>query len=320
MRTLRDTLLALVLFLLMGGVLPTALASPPNNPNDPGYWGDDCIKVEPVGTPTWTADQDYRLVVLKYATTNQEFYDVKAGDVLATATGQDISHLILCTGEEPPSSTTTTTSTTTTSTTAPPTTTTTSTTTTSQPPASSITTTSTTVPPTINIDIDIICDNLDSSGTSAREPIITYWSGTYRDHQDANAGTSTHGYEVWIRVLRDGEVIGTIEQSDLLPTYGQHDNWLGPDVPIYGEITAIVYINGEPVSESSVFCGGPTSTTVVDPPPSTVPPPPTGVPTGDGGYLPGTGLPVGALLLAIGLLSMVGGAVYLGSLGGHDWR
>ncbi len=84
----------------------TAVAGGDPEKNQPEFWGEDCFKVDEPQGASWTADADYRLVVLKAGTVNHEFYNVKVGDVLSV--GKDISHLILCTGE-PESSTTTTT-------------------------------------------------------------------------------------------------------------------------------------------------------------------------------------------------------------------
>lgn len=115
----------------LGVMLAFTLAASPEA-NQPSYWGDDCIKIdEGTGDDSYTADQDYRLVVLKSGTVNDEFYNVKAGQTVSTVSGKDISHIILCDEEEPPSTTSTaptstssvpSTSTTVTSTTAPPTT------------------------------------------------------------------------------------------------------------------------------------------------------------------------------------------------------
>ncbi len=79
-----------------------ALAAGSNNLNDPAVWGDDCVKIdEGLSTNSWTADADYRLVVLKAATVNWEFEDVSAGDVLTTGAVHDVSHRILCVGSPP---------------------------------------------------------------------------------------------------------------------------------------------------------------------------------------------------------------------------
>ncbi len=73
-----------------------------SNLNDPAVWGDDCVKIdEGLPTNSWTADADYRLVVLKAATVNWEFEDVSAGDVLTTGAVHDVSHRILCVGSPP---------------------------------------------------------------------------------------------------------------------------------------------------------------------------------------------------------------------------
>ncbi|NIS36638.1 MAG: hypothetical protein GWO04_44885, partial [Actinobacteria bacterium] len=85
--------------------------------NDPAYWGDDCFKIdEGTGDDTFRATRDYRLVVLKSGTVNDVFEDVEAGDVLSTASGRNVSHLILCTAVVSTTTTTTTIATTTTTT------------------------------------------------------------------------------------------------------------------------------------------------------------------------------------------------------------
>ncbi len=95
--------LVLVLILMVSMV---SFASGDPDANQPEFWGEDCTKVDQSQGASWTADTDYRLVVLKAGTANHEFYNVKVGDVLSV--GKDISHLILCVGE-PESPTTTTT-------------------------------------------------------------------------------------------------------------------------------------------------------------------------------------------------------------------
>ena len=90
-----------VMFLMVSLV---AVAGGDPDKNQPEFWGEDCFKIDESQGGSWTADADYRLVVLKAGTENHEFYNVKVGDVLSV--GKDISHLILCIGE--PESTTTT--------------------------------------------------------------------------------------------------------------------------------------------------------------------------------------------------------------------
>ena len=331
----RKLLVGLVALGVLLSIPLTAAAA--TNTNQPGYWGDDCVKIETgFDGESWTADADYRLVVLKAATDNFEFYDVKLGDVLTTGNGRDISHIILC-GEVPPSTTTTTTSvttttgatTTTTVTTLPPSTTTsaaptttvpgTTTTVTTGPPSSTTTTvpatttttplvtttttttpgpttTSSTVPPTINIDVTIKCEQIDSSGTGAREPIVTDWSGTY------TVG-STDEFEVFIvAYYGDGEPIGSFEIVGLT-SKRQHENWfIGK--PIDGRtITAEVWIDGVLVSSDTAVCGAVPETTVTvvtDPPPTTEPPPEEPI-------LPVTGMEMAEIaLLGLGLLGAGG--------------
>ena len=126
-----------------------ALAGGDPEKNQPEYWGEDCFKVDESQGASWTADADYRLVVVKAGTVNHEFYNVKVGDVLSV--GKDISHLILCVGEpESPTTTTTRSSSTSSPTTMLTTTTQTTASTTTEP---SVTTTSSLAQPTTTTSI-----------------------------------------------------------------------------------------------------------------------------------------------------------------------
>lgn len=109
--------------------------------NQVDFWCDEGIKIEPIGTPSYTVPPPpngytWTLLVLKSATDNEEFPDPIPGQSYTPSNGHDVSHVILC--MEPWQPTTTTTTTTTTS----PTTITTSSTTTTTTP-----TTVTTLPP-----------------------------------------------------------------------------------------------------------------------------------------------------------------------------
>ena len=148
MRTVRESAraiavlagLAMVAVMFFVAVPPTLADN--HNSNDPAFWGEDCWKDDnPAPELSYTATQDYRLVVLKAATENFVFENVKAGDVLEVGNERAISHIIFCEGSDSSTTTTqpTTTSTTTTSTTS--TTTTAPSTTTTEPPSSSTTTT-----------------------------------------------------------------------------------------------------------------------------------------------------------------------------------
>lgn len=106
--------------LMSVGFAGTALAeSNTDNPNHEAYWeawleeegfvNVDCEKIHDEGldSSTWTSDGDYLLVVLKAGSEessegdpNTVFGDVEEGDVLETEDGKDISHIIVCTGEE----------------------------------------------------------------------------------------------------------------------------------------------------------------------------------------------------------------------------
>ena len=88
--------------------------------NHPSYWGEDCDKTEDaLQGPSWVADVDYRLIVLKSGTDNDLFHNVKAWTAVTTASGKDISHVIRC-GKVAPPTTTLSPTTTTTTTEAPP--------------------------------------------------------------------------------------------------------------------------------------------------------------------------------------------------------
>lgn len=110
-RRQRRTEIAVAFFVALVAVI-ASLALPADgqtNPeqNDPAYWGADCYKIdEGTGSDEYIATADFRLVVLKSGNVNDEFYDVRQGDVLATVSGRDISHLILCTGDLPTTTTT----------------------------------------------------------------------------------------------------------------------------------------------------------------------------------------------------------------------
>ena len=71
--------------------------------NDPTFWGPSCIKLEPIppDTLSFVASSPFSIVVLKSATTDDAFYGVQPGDLLATSTGQDISHIIKCDPADP---------------------------------------------------------------------------------------------------------------------------------------------------------------------------------------------------------------------------
>lgn len=87
-----------VILVVAAFALPAAGQADPEA-NNPAYWGEDCFKIDDgTGSDEYVATDDFRLVVLKSGNVNDEFYDVKAGDVLATTSGQDVSHLILCEG------------------------------------------------------------------------------------------------------------------------------------------------------------------------------------------------------------------------------
>ncbi|KGN41910.1 hypothetical protein [Knoellia aerolata] len=115
--------------LLSLGLATSAFADPPTGSDanqaenwepylvEEGYVNPECSKLtDGFEGDTWISDGDYALVVLKYATENEEFWEVMEGDELMTATEQGISHIIVCTAdmeEETPTPTPTSTPTTT---------------------------------------------------------------------------------------------------------------------------------------------------------------------------------------------------------------
>lgn len=112
----RTYLRGLVILSLLAGMLTTywlALAitlagAYDSDQNQPDYWGDDCYKDDtPSGGPSVYLDADYRLVVLKSGTVNDVFDAPRAGDVLTTRSGRDISHVIYCEGTPDVTTTTT---------------------------------------------------------------------------------------------------------------------------------------------------------------------------------------------------------------------
>lgn len=87
-------LLAITILVLLLVAIPSSAHS--HTPNQPGYWGSDCFKIDDYeGGHSWKSDSSYRLVVTKYAQVHQEWHNVSPGDVLTTP--KEISHLILCT-------------------------------------------------------------------------------------------------------------------------------------------------------------------------------------------------------------------------------
>lgn len=163
MRTLGGLVILLVLALSVSALAGTS------DQNHPEYWGDTCYKIdEAPGGSSWTADQDYLLVVLKAGTENHQFHNVLEGQTLTTPTGKDISHLILCL---PPSVTTTTPSSTVTSlstTTTLQTTTTLDSTTTTEPQ-----TTSSSEPPTTTTTQETSTTTSTQPSTSTSQPTTT---------------------------------------------------------------------------------------------------------------------------------------------------
>ncbi len=106
----------------------------------------------------------------------------------------------------------------------------------------------------IGIEVTVDCDNVDTSSTDpSPEPILSDWTGDYRDYQDLASGISTHGFEVFIAIERDGVALTPLEFSDHLPTYGYHDNWVSGE-KITGVITATAWVNGWDISTDTADC------------------------------------------------------------------
>jgi len=95
------------------GLATSAFADPPegedaNQPEnwetyleEEGYVDVECMKLEDgFEGDSWVSDDDYLLVVLKYSTVNEEFWFVEEDEELTTDSGQDISHIIVCQGDE----------------------------------------------------------------------------------------------------------------------------------------------------------------------------------------------------------------------------
>ena len=98
--------------------------------NQVDFWCDEGIKVEPIGTPSFTVPPPpdgftWTLLVVKSATDNEVFPNPIPGQSYTPSNGHDVSHVILCMEPTTDPTTTTTTDPTTTTTTDPSTTTTT---------------------------------------------------------------------------------------------------------------------------------------------------------------------------------------------------
>lgn len=100
--------------LLSLGLATSAFAEPPTGDEanhaasweayllDEGWVDVECAKFEEgFEDDVWVSDDFYLLVVLKYATVNEEFWFVEEDEELFTESEQDISHVIACYGDEP---------------------------------------------------------------------------------------------------------------------------------------------------------------------------------------------------------------------------
>ena len=105
---------ALVMGLLL--VMPFTGTARATDSNQVGFWCDEGIKIEPIGTPSFTVPSPpdgftWTLLVVKSATDNELFPNPIPGQSYTPSNGHDVSYVILC--MEPTSTTTTTTTTTT---------------------------------------------------------------------------------------------------------------------------------------------------------------------------------------------------------------
>jgi len=124
--------------------------------NQVDFWCEEGVKIEPVGTPSYTVPQPpggytWTLLVIKSATENEEFPNPIPGHSYTPSNGHDVSFVILCMEAVQPTTTTTSSTTTTTPTTATTiatTVTTVATTTTVSPPTTTVTTLPPDPPPT----------------------------------------------------------------------------------------------------------------------------------------------------------------------------
>ena len=148
--------LILVAVFMFGAALVTLLggSARATDSNQVGYWCAEGVKIEPIGTPSFTVPEPpegytWTLLVIKSATDNETFPNPVPGQSYTPSNGHDVSHVILCQEPIPPPTTAPTTTTTapvdpTTTTTAPvdPTTTTTA-------PVAPVQETTTTEPPPV---------------------------------------------------------------------------------------------------------------------------------------------------------------------------
>ena len=174
---------ALVMGLLF--VMPFTGTARATDSNQVDFWCDKGIKIEPIGTPSYTVPPPpdgftWTLLVVKSATDNETFPNPIPGQSYTPGNGHDVSHVILCM-ESIPTTTTTTTTTITTPTSTTSTTTTTSPTTdpppTTTPTAPTITTTTSPItdpPPTTttstHVDPPPITVTIPSGDTTTTEP------------------------------------------------------------------------------------------------------------------------------------------------------
>ncbi|MCH8991535.1 MAG: hypothetical protein IIA44_07270, partial [Acidobacteria bacterium] len=82
--------------------------------NQVEFWCETGIKVEPVGTASFTvppppAGSSWTLLVLKSGTDNEEFPNPIPGQSYTPSNGRDVSHAILCSQPIPPPTTSSTT-------------------------------------------------------------------------------------------------------------------------------------------------------------------------------------------------------------------
>lgn len=139
--------------------------------------------------------------------------------------------------------------------------------------------------PVVVVDVEVVCENLDESNSRGprREPIVTWWSGTYVV-DPFNYDGSHPLVTIAVYDADTGRPIGVLENGGAsgLTTHGRHDSWFGPSVPIDGRtITAEVWIDDVLTDSDTAYCALPVSPPViVDPAPT--PPPVVDHPGGTG--------------------------------------
>jgi len=104
---------------MFGAALVTLLggSARATDSNQVGYWCAEGVKIEPIGTPSFTVPEPpegytWTLLVIKSATDNETFPNPVPGQSYTPSNGHDVSHVILCQEPIPPPTTAPTTTTT----------------------------------------------------------------------------------------------------------------------------------------------------------------------------------------------------------------